>query len=51
MSPTDLARLLGRIPTVHDENVLVGEGTLDDAGIYRISDDLCLVQTADIFPP
>ncbi|MHC4598162.1 MAG: selenide, water dikinase SelD [Planctomycetota bacterium] len=51
MSPEDLARLLDQIPTVHDENVLVGEGTVDDAGIYRLTDDTCLVQTLDIFPP
>jgi selenide,water dikinase len=36
---------------VHDENVLVGEDTVDDAGVYRIAPDLCLVQTADVFPP
>jgi len=51
MSPDDLARLLGRIPTVHDANVLVGEGTMDDAGIYRLTDEVCLVQTTDMFPP
>jgi len=31
--------------------LLVGPETLDDAGVYRISDDLCLVQTVDYFPP
>jgi selenide,water dikinase len=51
MSPEDLARLLGQIPTVHDDRVMVGQGTLDDAGIYRITEDMCLVQTTDIFPP
>jgi selenide, water dikinase len=51
MSPSDLARLLGQVPLVHDENVIVGEDTLDDAGIYRLTPDLALVQTADVFPP
>jgi selenide,water dikinase len=32
-------------------SLVVGVETLDDAGIYRISDDKCLVQTVDFFPP
>ena len=31
--------------------LLVGPETLDDAGIYQISEDQCLVQTVDYFPP
>lgn len=34
-----------------DSNVLVGTATADDAGIYKISDDLALIQTLDFFPP
>lgn len=34
-----------------DENVLVGKGTADDAGIYRVSDELALIQTVDFFTP
>ena len=34
-----------------DDNVLVGLGTADDAGVYRISDDLALIQTVDFFTP
>jgi selenide, water dikinase len=34
-----------------DANVLVGLGTADDAGVYRISDELALVQTVDFFTP
>ena len=32
-------------------NVLVGFNSVDDAGVYKISDDLALVQTVDFFPP
>lgn len=35
----------------HDENLLVGFDTADDAGVYRLSDDLALVQTLDFFTP
>jgi selenide,water dikinase len=31
--------------------LLVGLDTFDDAGVYRISDDLALVQTVDFFTP
>lgn len=29
----------------------MGLGTSDDAGVYRISDDLALIQTVDFFTP
>lgn len=34
-----------------DPNLIVGIETADDAGIYRLSDDLALVQTVDFFTP
>ncbi len=39
------------MPPVTDPNVLVGIATSDDAGVYRLSDDLALVQTVDFFTP
>jgi selenide,water dikinase len=36
---------------VVDENVIVGYDTSDDAGVYRVSRDLALVQTVDFFTP
>ena len=35
----------------HDPNLLVGFDTADDAGVYRLRDDLALVQTLDFFTP
>lgn len=34
-----------------DENVMVGLSRADDAGVYRISDTLALIQTVDFFTP
>ncbi len=34
-----------------DENVIVGLERADDAGVYRISDELALIQTVDFFTP
>ena len=34
-----------------NENVIVGLDRADDAGVYKISDDLALIQTVDFFTP
>jgi len=34
-----------------DENVIIGLDRADDAGVYRISKDLALIQTVDFFTP
>ncbi len=39
------------MPTVTDPNLLVGTSTADDAAVYRLTDDLALVQTVDVFTP
>lgn len=46
-----LARLLEGLRVHHDPNLLVGFDKSDDASVYRISDELALVQTVDFFPP
>jgi len=46
-----LAQLLTDIRVRHDPNLLVGFDKSDDASVYRLSDDLALVQTVDFFPP
>jgi selenide, water dikinase len=42
---------LRRLPRINDVNVLVGAATADDAGVYRLSKKLALVQTVDFFTP
>jgi selenide,water dikinase len=51
LAPGLLAGVLARLPKQNDPNVLVGFDTSDDAGIYRISANLALVQTVDFFTP
>jgi selenide,water dikinase len=43
--------VLGHLPKIKDPNVLVGFNSVDDAGVYKIREDLALVQTVDFFPP
>jgi len=46
-----LAQLLGDMKVLTDPNLLVGFDKSDDASVYKVSDDLALVQTVDFFPP
>ena len=51
LGPGALSRVLEKIPRVKDENLLVGYDSSDDAAVYRVSEDLAIVQTLDFFPP
>jgi selenide, water dikinase len=51
LSPAILDSVLKRLPRQIDPNVLVGFETSDDAAVYRLSDDLAIVQTVDFFTP
>ena len=51
ISPADLETVLKRLPEVNDPAVISGLAAADDAAIYRIADNLCLVQTVDVFTP
>lgn len=51
MGPEDLSRALEGLPHRSDPRLLVGHETLDDAGVFVLSDDLALVQTVDFFAP
>jgi len=43
--------VLAKLPKQTDPNVLIGFDTADDAGVYRLTADLALVQTVDFFTP
>ena len=51
MGPKFLADVLKDLPQATHPNLLVGYNSADDAGVYRLSDELALVQTLDFFPP
>jgi selenide,water dikinase len=46
-----LDQVLASVPRWADENVLVGFDTADDAGVYKLTAELALVQTVDFFTP
>lgn len=43
--------MLRYLPPVSDPRLLVGPDSLDDAAVYRLSDDLALVQSVDFITP
>lgn len=49
--PQQLEEILRHLPLPADPNILVDIDTHDDAGVYRVNDDLALVLTTDFFPP
>lgn len=52
IGPDDLAQVLRLLPQQESNpKVLVGLETPDDAGVYKLSDDLALIQTLDFFTP
>ncbi len=47
-----LSRILECLPKgPRDDNLLIGYDSRDDAAVYRISDEVAMVQTLDFFPP
>lgn len=52
LAPSELAQVLSKLPKQDfSKDVIVGFETSDDAGVFRLSDDLALVQTVDFFTP
>jgi cysteine desulfurase len=52
LRPQALEKILAALPPIGDKpNVLVGIDTVDDAAVYRLSDDTAVVETVDFFTP
>lgn len=42
---------MAKLPRIKDPNFLVGFDHSDDAAVYRLTEDMAIVQTLDFFPP
>ena len=51
IGPGTLAGILEHLPKFHDPSLLVGIETSDDGAIYKVSEELALIQTLDFFTP
>ncbi len=51
MGPGDLRDVLGGLKQERHPDLLVGLGASDDAAVFRVSEDVAMVETVDFFPP
>ncbi len=51
LNAEQLSRALQGLPQISHPDLLVDISTHDDAGVYRLSDELAIIQTTDFFPP
>ena len=51
LSSKKLSEVLEKLPKVHNENLIVGTETSDDAGVYKLNDQMAIIQTVDFFTP
>lgn len=51
IAPGELAEVLRGLPNLKDPHMLIGYDTSDDAAVYKVSDDLAIINTVDFFPP
>lgn len=51
MGPEDLSHVLSQLSPMPHPNLLVGSSTSDDAAVYRLNDEIAIVQTVDYFTP
>ena len=51
IGPGTLAGILESLPKFEDPNLMVGIETSDDGAIYRVNDEVALIQTLDFFTP
>ncbi len=51
MGPGDLNKAICDLPQMADPNLIRGLASPDDAGVYKISDELAIIQTVDFFTP
>lgn len=51
IGPEALSNILKDIPSVEDKNLIVGFEKSDDAAVYKLTDEIAMIQTLDFFTP
>lgn len=51
LRPQDLEKVVRELKILKNPDILVGTETADDAAVFRITDDIALVETVDFFTP
>ena len=51
IGPEVLSKIISNLPRVEDKNLIVGYEKSDDASVYKITEEIALIQTLDFFTP
>lgn len=51
MGPEVLANVLQSIEKIPDPKLIIGFDSADDAAVYELNEDFCIIHTVDFFPP
>ncbi len=51
LGPGMLKSVLDKIPNKFDENLLIGFDSSDDGAVYKLTEDIAIIQTLDFFTP
>jgi len=51
IGPETLSKILGKLPEMKNSSLLVGTESSDDAAVYKLTDDIALIETLDFFTP
>lgn len=51
MGPGDLSKALSDLPLISDPNLITGIERAEDAGVYKLSEELAIILTIDFFTP
>jgi len=51
IGPETLSEILGKLPEMKDRALLVGTESSDDAAVYKLTEDIALIETLDFFTP
>lgn len=51
IGPEVLSDILSKLPSVEDKNLIVGFDKSDDAAVYKLTDEIAMIQTLDFFTP
>ncbi|MGL4533973.1 MAG: selenide, water dikinase SelD, partial [Fusobacteriaceae bacterium] len=51
MGPEVLSKIISDLPRVEDKNLIVGYEKSDDAAVYKLTDEIAMIQTLDFFTP
>src|SRR5688572_18889498 len=51
LSPAELAQIVKKLPKIDSTELLTSAEHFEDAAVWKLTDDIAVIQTIDFFPP